>query len=96
MTRSFGGRLPQVPRFLPIAVILQVANRDACRLLPDGPHRGFSAASILPVFLLAFWGIAELVGYLAASFWGTTILGSCYVIITIVVLGCDTLLLIAN
>ena len=58
-----------------IAACGENAVRQARRGLPSGQRGGISILPVMPVFPLAFWGIAVLVDCFAAP-WGSRVIGS--------------------
>jgi hypothetical protein len=55
------------------ACVAQVGLEDARNPLPDGRRRSFSPAPVVPLFPLAFWGLAKLIDLFAAP-WGSTVI----------------------
>ena len=58
----------------------QVGLEDARNPLSDGGRRSFSPAPVIPIFPLAFWGLAKLIDWVAAP-WGSTIITGLHAIL---------------
>jgi hypothetical protein len=76
-----GGAMPSCALLIEVFVVWllcaiaaggSLAVKDARRGIPEGQRRGYSMVPLIPLFPLAFWGLAMLVDLVIAP-WGTAI-----------------------
>jgi hypothetical protein len=69
-----------------VAAIAQVEIENTRCPLPKGQRRGMSGVSVIPIFSLVFWGMAEIID-LFVDPWGTVVIGSIHIIYAIILVG---------
>ena len=68
-----------------VACAGEAAVRDARRGIPEGKRGGASIVPFIPVFPLAFWGLAWIIDRVVSP-WGSIIVGGAHVVFVILLI----------